>query len=453
ENIMRYLLLLTSFIIGMFGVATPAPAQIIASFWQQPLVSGQKVRVKKMARDMAEVRQRIKTTGPSEFQDPQIIAKFQKRFTQFNNALARYPQLKDPDVIEARKQYNLLAQALTSEFNRAKAQKAKLGDVQTTLATLEANSRTYAVPKPMNIPFDEAAAIAWVKATSSARTVTEHNQKQLAFILPLAYLPNSRGTVQSGAAYDQGDLRRLQSWNSQMFRDLQDGYPAMTKRLDEQLQFVERELKQRLNSKPGDTTNFGFIGAGAQAKSDKDLARKLPVIQSELFLQKAMKQSTKKNKTRLALYEKVKADFAKKRKDALKSSYLPKPKSKNKKQLKIAKEILKNPKYEFGNFAKIVLTSKKIITRERKNSEVKLDDVEFKLSGDVKLSGTETTWTYKWEEFTFAVPLQETDDDTWYIWSITAKKFSSGGSKTPIGRWVSGAAYQGDQILAKNVKK
>ncbi|VAV88054.1 hypothetical protein MNBD_ALPHA06-2104, partial [hydrothermal vent metagenome] len=115
---MRYLLLLTSFVIGIFGVATPAPAQIIASFWQQPLVSGQKVRVKKMARDMAEVRQRIKTTGPSEFQDPQVVAKFQKRFTQFNNALARYPQLKDPDVIEARKQYNLLAQALTSEFNR-----------------------------------------------------------------------------------------------------------------------------------------------------------------------------------------------------------------------------------------------------------------------------------------------------------------------------------------------
>ena len=119
--------------------------------------------------------------------------------------------------------------------------------------------------------------------------------------------------------------------------------------------------------------------------------------------------------------------------------------------LAIAKEILEVPKYEFGKYGRIVLTTKEVIDRERKDSEVKIDDAKLTLSGDLKMSGTETTWTYKWKEFKFAVPLKETDSDTWYIWWITAKNFSSGGNRTPINQWISGDATKGNPILKKNM--
>jgi len=450
---MRVFLILTGFIVAGFAISTPVSAQVIAAAWQAPLVSGQRVQVKKLAKNIAQTRARIKTSGPSEFQNPANVAKFQKSFGQYKTAVLRYPQVNDPDVIEARKQFTYLSKALSDEFNRAKAQMAQLGDVQQSLAQIEANSRKYAVPRPLQIPFSESQAKAWVAAASAARTVAEHNKKQLAVIAPLAYLPDNRGTVQSGAPYDRGDLRRLQSWNRQMFEALQSGYPTMAGQLDLQSQNARENLERQLALQPTDDNTYRFLGKGAEARMMENLNRDLAVIQSALFLEQALGRSTDKAQDLLDLWQRTKIDFATKRKQALDGSRLPKAKSKDKQRLKIAAEILQVPKYEFGKFGAIVLTSDKIISRERKDSEMKLDDVEFKLSGDVKLSGTKTTWTYKWQEFTFAVPLQEIDTGNWYIWWITAKKFSSGGARTPIGRWVSGAANQGDQILAKNIGK
>ncbi|WP_427453706.1 hypothetical protein [Litorimonas sp. WD9-15] len=48
------------------------------------------------------------------------------------------------------------------------------------------------------------------------------------------------------------------------------------------------------------------------------------------------------------------------------------------------------------------------------------------------------------------MPIKEDDSDDWYMWTITAKTFSSGGERTPIGKWVSGKSYKGSQILKKN---
>ncbi len=450
---MRLFFILFGLVLAFSSVSHVAPAQIVIAAWQAPLVSGQRVQVKKLAKNISEVRADIKTSGPSEFQSPANIAKFQKRFTQFKTALMRYPQVNDPDVIEARKQFNDLAKALTDELKRARQQQAKLGDVQQALAQIEANARKYPVPKPLLIPFDEQQAKTWVAAASSARTVAEHNQKQLAFIAPLAYLPDNRGTVQGGAPYDSGDVRRLTSWNSQMFKDLAAGYRAMAAQLERQNKSVEENLNLRLALQPLADDEYRFIGKDAEAKMQEAMDRDLAIIQSALFLETALERPTDRAQSLISLWQRTKGDFAAKRKQALDKSRLPKARSRDKNRLKIAKAILQAPKYEFGPFGRIVLTSDKIITRERKSSEIKLDDVEFKLSGDVTLSGTETSWTYKWQEFTFAVPLQETDSKDWYIWWITAKKFSSGGAQTPIGRWVSGAASRGNQILAENINK
>ena len=119
--------------------------------------------------------------------------------------------------------------------------------------------------------------------------------------------------------------------------------------------------------------------------------------------------------------------------------------------MKIAEQILSKPKYEFGEHGNIVLTTGEIVERERKDSEIDIDDAELTLSGDIKMSGTETSWTYKWKEFKFATPLKETDSDTWYIWWITAKNFSSGGKNTPLNQWISGGATKGNLILPENI--
>ena len=85
--------------------------------------------------------------------------------------------------------------------------------------------------------------------------------------------------------------------------------------------------------------------------------------------------------------------------------------------------------------------------------EAELHRLDVSLSGDITLRGTETTWHYRWQEFRFATPIQDAASGDWYIWWITARNYSSGWERTPIGRWVSGAAVQGDRILEAHVFK
>jgi hypothetical protein len=142
-------------------------------------------------------------------------------------------------------------------------------------------------------------------------------------------------------------------------------------------------------------------------------------------------------------------EFQRKRLVALASSRLPEARSTDPTRLSIATRILQTPRYQFGEFGTIVLTTDRIIEREKKSSEIDIDKLELSLSGDLKASGTETGWTYRWQEFKFAVPLKETDG-SWAIWWITAKNYSSGAANTPIGSWVSGRAEKGNPIPREN---
>lgn len=442
-----------SFLVAMpvTGAIPSAMAQTPGMIQQAPLVSGQRVQVKKLARDMKNVRESIKTTGPSEMQSKVILDKYRKRFGQFKTAISRYPQLDDPDVIAAQSEYKLLGQALQAELERAQAQIKQLGNVQRRLALLEDNARKYPVPALPHIPFDAATAKQWVDAASNARTVAEHNSGQLDLIEPIAYLPNNPGVVQSGAPYDSNDVKRLRRISVGMFTGVQTQYKSLADELSRLMSHHRQQVQERWQEDPKSDKKWIFLGETSEAEAKQVFDEGRAVANSSLYLETALNRPGQEAKDTLTLIDKAEAQFVQNVQIALENSKLPSPKSKDQKQIKIARQILETPKYEFGKYGKIVLTTDKIVDRERKSSEIDIDDVEFKLGGTVEMSGTQTTWTYKWKEFRFAVPLQE-ENGNWHIWWITAKNFSSGGDRTPIGYWVSGKATKGNRILAKNIE-
>lgn len=445
---LRSALLSLSFI-GGFLASPIAPTTLVPDAQARDLVSGERVRVKKMTRDMKNVQDSIVTKGPSHFQDAAVIAKFKKRFGQFNQALTKYPQVNDPDVAAARTAYKSLASALSAEFARAKKQLAELGNVQVRLKLIESNGRKYAVPKPLSLPFTAPQAKAWVKASSEARTVAEHNNKELAKIAPLAYLPKNRGTVQSGAPYDSDDISRLSRWADKMFKSVQSGYKTTADTLESKMTQIEEEVDRRWKDAPDSDKRWTFLKPDQIEQADTLFASGIDMANASIALETALGRSTKRADGLISKVEKAKTDFAVNQKIALNTSRLPKPVSKNKKQVKLAKKILAIPRYEFGTHGPVVLTTKKITEHERKDSEVNFTDAEFHLSGDITLKGTETTWTYKWKEFKFATPIQD-EDGKWYVWWIIARNYSSGSSVTPMNQWISGKATKGNQILKKN---
>jgi hypothetical protein len=414
-----------------------------------PLVSGQKVQVKKLSRDIANVRNAISKSGPSEFQDSSIVAARQKRFKQFTDALNRYPQLDDPLVKAARAEYMALQKAFSTEFNRAKEQLKKLGDVQARMALLQQNFDKYPVPKPMIPPFDKKAVNLWVKQASAARTVGEHNLKEINAIAPLAYLPNNPGTPRSGSAFDSNDLKSMQLQARQMQQAVQSNYKTMSDNLINQLQQKVDEATTRWQEDPKGEKKWVFLKADQVTQAGLLFSEGKVMAQSSIDLAQVLKQNDSIAKQAMKTLNNAELSYQTNAKVALQSSQLPKPASDDSEMTDIAAQVLKVPRYKFGEFGPIILTTDTIIERESKSSKIEIDDVDVSLSGDIKMSGTETTWTYIWKEFRFAAPIKNADGK-WYIWWITAKNYSSGSSITPIGQWIAGKSLQGNPILPSN---
>lgn len=160
------------------------------------LVSGQRVRVKKLTRDMAGLRSGIVTTGPSALQNNAEVKRYQQALEKYASQLRRYADYQtDPDVIAAAKEYQALRSALSAEYQRAQAQVSELGDVQGILAGIEASLQRSIVPKMLWKPFGDQEAAQFVSTIAATKTTAEAAIAEIQRIAPTAKLEtNNPGT-------------------------------------------------------------------------------------------------------------------------------------------------------------------------------------------------------------------------------------------------------------------
>lgn len=418
---------------------TTQPTEPAATNNVRPLVSGERVRVKKLARDIGNARGSIKTSGPSEFLSAQIVEKYKKSLDKYTEALKRYPQVDDPDVQIARREFDTYRAALSAEYQRAKAQSNARVRLKELIDPIDVLANKNPVPQRLETPFSEADAKAWAAATDSARKAAEHSIDQLNKMAPLAQ--------EAAVSLDRRLARSLAILEqiATEFNETAEYLELQRSRSDPSF-FLDLDptvWKDRANS---------FLSEYEPQRSHERLDEMRAIAASEVYFYSSIGKENIEADNRLEEINKARTSYDEKRQIALSGNRLPEPKSTSAEMLALAKEIVENPKYEFGEHGPIILTTDKIVDRERKESEAKIDDVDVSASGDITLKGTETTWTYKWKEFKFATPLKEENGD-WYIWWITAKNFSSGGNRTPIGSWISGGANKGMLILEENIRE
>lgn len=307
-----------------------------------------------------------------------------------------------------------------------------IADIRAALKKIDNGLQSRPVPRPIYPPFEEGQIETWIKDAALARKTILASQEYLPKFAKVD-LGMTQGSVSQGAAYDNSDVERMQRFAASRLKASNKSYADMSKAMSDGLVGYQNEMQYYKG--PTAKENFARLRAYGEAA---------------LAIEESFGRDAQKPKAFLASLsgyeEKLRASETK----ALENFKLPAPKSKDRKRLKAAKSIMDTKKYKFGTYGPIVLTTEKIVERERKDKEVEVEDIDVSLGGDVTWSGTETVWTYKWDEFKFVVPIKEAGTDDWYMWTITAKKFSSGGSKTPIGKWVSGKSYKGSRILKKN---
>ncbi len=320
------------------------------------------------------------------------------------------------------------AQIMTVQADDTQAK----ADIRAALAKIDRGLQSRPVPRPIYPPFEDGQIEKWIEDAALARKTILASQDYLPKFAKVD-LGSNPGTVSQGAPYDNSDVQRMQRYATSQRAKSDKSYADMSKAMSDGLNGYQNEMQYYKG--PTAEENFARLRAYGKAALAIEEGLGRDAAKPKAFLKS------------LAGYESKLADA---NAATLENFKLPKAQSKDRKRLKAAKAILETKKYGFGDYGPIVLTTKEIVERERKDKEIEVEDVDVSLSGDVTWSGTETVWTYKWDEFKFVVPIKEDDSDDWYMWTITAKKFSSGGERTPIGKWVSGKSYKGSQILKKN---
>ncbi len=436
------------------ATAFPAAAQTVQLAEDvRPLVSGERVQVQRLTRNLESAMQTLNEGGLAPFQDPAYVQRWRDKVEQFRATLERYPQVDDPDVQAAAAKLAELTNMVAFGISESGKQSDELGDVQAILAGIERDLSANRAPQWLPAPFDETEANNWVATAATAKVTAQAAAEELQRIAPLAHLPDNPGTVQQGAPYDRHDLDRLYRFASETVAEVDAAVTETFAALKTRFEAQDNELQYYRELDPEDPQHRAnaFLREGAEAEIYAELDRQLALAESAAAYQRAFGQEPGATTiARIAEIHALRQSYAENRALAVGDSRLPEPQSDDAERIAIAEEILAEPSYGFGSHGPIVLTTQDIVERQQTVSRAEIKDIDVSLSGTVTLSGTETTWNYAWQEFKFATPLQEAESGDWYIWWITAKKFSSGWEKTPIGAWVSGAATKGDLILEEN---
>lgn len=397
------------------------------------------MRVKKLTRDLAAASERITTEGPSLYQDPQEYEAAVTRFSQFTDALKRYPQADDPDVQAARQAYTALRTKLEPELARGAEQREILGDVMGNLRALQARDREYPVPPRLEPPFSEDEVRAWAKATRAARDAARRDYTYLQDIAPIAYLPDFTKSGRK-AEFGTRDLPRLAALVKSRNDSALAGYGAAKDAVTARLEELERQVM---------TPDAG-MSAAEMERSRTALDQMLPVAESLVNLERGLDRPTEEAEAVVAATTARRTRFEADLAAAIDAVRMPEARSTDADRLAIAKKILETPRYEFGEYGPIVLNTEKILEKTRKESEIEIDDIEV-YGGELRMSGTKEDTVWNWKEFQFATALREPGTDLWRITYIKPKFFTSGASTTPLNDWISGGVVEGDLIRAENI--
>ncbi len=321
---------------------------------------------------------------------------------------------------------------------------------QQRLPLIEASLHQLEPPNWLPAPFTDEDAAAWVALAADVKEGAQAAIAELQHIGASVDLPWTRGTVQQGAAYDHQDLGRLQRLAENHIRRVDEAVQQTNANLRGMFQIQNQELEYFRNLDPANPTHRSnaFLVEGAEERIYGLLDLHAARANSWAAWQRAFTpQITQATAERIAEIQGLRERYAEQRLEIIGQSRLPEPASTDAERLAIAQQILAQPSYGFGRHGRVVLTTADITDHEREVSRAEIRELDVSLSGDITLRGTETTWNYRWQEFRFATPIQDADSGDWYIWWITARNYSSGWERTPIGRWVSGAAVKGDRIL------
>jgi len=417
------------------------------------MISQQRVRIKKIRRDIVSSIVTLDKNGSKPFQDEIYVAGLQDKVDQFKQSLGKYKEFStDSEVIAANQSLQEMENMMTFGRGHAAKEIEALGNVQQRLQATGTAMRSMRIPDEPQKPFKQGDLSQWLINLSKLRQYAITTHAPLLEIKNRAYLPNTRFTVEQDGVYDMQDVTRLESGLIGTVTKIDSSLQTFSANLAEGMKHIPRTIDRYNTYDPANTDDQRqhFLFEGRADAAREELARDRITVSEAAEFDKLLKRETYKDKIKLLLQLDAAAiQYESNYKTALKLVRMPKYVTSDAELVEIAKQTLADPKYEYiGDIKRLVVNTEKV-NREKQTSNVEYDKVDVSLSGDIKLSGTETTYFYAWDQFQVATA--EPVADKYYIFYTTLKYFTKGSGTTPLNKWIISDRIQGSEIPVENI--
>ena len=421
------------------------------------IISQQKVRIKKLKRDVDSVIDTIDKAGVKPFQDKKVVQKYQKSLDRFKQSIGKYSDFAtDSSVIAASESISKMEQFITFGKQKAAQDMAKLGDVQSRLRAIHQTTKKLKVPAEPPIPSKKGQVGQWLTELGNARQTAIKIYKPLPEIYKLAYLPDTRFTVEQTGIYEKSDVSRLDQSLRGIVAKVDESLKKFSVNLDLNVRHVEKWLNsQNYSDFSSNQDRLSFLVNLGEVDPEKVYGREIQLLSEAIVFSRQLK--TKDLDARVDLLKRVengKGLYLAKIDKALKSARMPKAVSTDPALLKIARKALETAiepsDAKLGEIKRLVITSKKVHRSSDVSNET-FDRIDINSSGNLTMSGTSITYHFEWDEF--SVVSAEKVGGKNYIFYNAFTYYTEGGRKTPLNQWVVSSRSQGAEIQEDNIDK
>lgn len=435
-------------------VSTPqptAPARPAATSSAPQMISQDVARLKKLLRDINSATETIDQAGVRPFQDPEVVARYQASADRSREMLARYDAFAEhPDVQTITEALAVMDRMIAFGQSEAARTLAELGDVQARLAAIHQQVRDNALPD-LPEPLTGEALVAWIDGTRQIKANSAALDAELRMLAERAYLPETRGTVEQGAAYDMQNVNSLLHSIDRNLRRIDESLEQMAMNQDAQAAHVVTSLEYVENLDPAtwkDQAN-AYLRDGAVEEITARIDKQIATIETAIAFDQAMgRESLGQWQSLMARAVSTRLAYLAGRQQALKLVRMPEEVDYDEDLDDIAEDVLSKAEYEVGEWERLVVNAD-LSHHETESSEVEFDKVDVRASGDIKLSGTQTTTFYEWDEFQVATA--EPVGDRYFVFYNTLRHFTRGASTTPLNRWILSSRSQSVEIPKDNI--
>ncbi len=420
------------------------------------MISQHQIRVKKIKRDVESVFDTMDKAGMKPFQDPKYVQKYQQSLDRYKQAIKKYQDFAaHPTIISAQESMAKLEKMIAFGQQQAAKDLTVLGDVQTRLRKINDIVKKLKMPTVPRIPFKKGEIGQWLAELGTIRQVGSKTFKPLPQIQKMAYLPNTRFTVEQTGTYEMDDVNRLDHSLRGMASKIETDLKKFRDDLQVNVEHAERDLSMMQGYDPTKEEDrlkhFLYEGRAEEIKG-RLASQHLLVSEAITFSQRMKSKDLDARQKLLQRVEKATTQYQSNFNKALSLARMPTPVSTDEALLTIARKALKNaipPGYDtVGEIKRIVITSKKVHRANDVTHET-FDDIDVSSSGNITMSGTAITHHFEWDEY--KVVSAEKVGDKHYIYYTSLAYYTEGGQKTKLNQWVVTGRLKGAEIPAKNI--